>query len=595
MSKNIDPLDKLLQQHNNAVTGKTPTTPSEERVITEPVDDIQDLVDDINYRGEEIDYGDNDLEEEIKMEERAEADRIQQALEEKRANDKPLNVMPPEPYNEAEEIKDVEFQANKLAIVSEMINQVVTKYKLTDGGVSDIPPEGYLSRMQLQGELIDLYHRDGDVITPDFETMLLKNWILPDGRDAYTAINNPELVKNDTQSDIENSGLTVSDTIREINITVPENTRDVTVNIDGEMVDQRMDNRQINVTVTRVSDADIQAMNIIENGDIPTVISEYDPDLNDVPVTLAASAYRCVLGSINWFNIMRFSAAISGNDSDSENKKWSIIYKHVKNPSIGNFADYEDFLKKTKYADLNMLSWALLTASSEEQVEVELECNECGHGYVYKYSPRTIAHIDDKRVNDQYLITHQVSLGDEAIAHWKKSTTPVAYSLGEKSIVGVEISIPSVYRWINEKLPLRDYLYAKFNNGKPYNMGKNDDPGRAEFEFMWAIAQILDSIVIYDKADSNGVKQIKQRFTDWDKIEEILNNISHTESMILLAIVREFSEKNTPPVSYYFENVTCPKCHDKKGRLIIRDIAEQLLFPISRRLELTTINLIETH
>lgn len=598
MSKNIDPLDKLLQQHNNAVTGKTPTTPSEAGVITEPVDDTQDLVDDINYRGEEIDYGDNDLEEEIKMEEEADEARIQEAIENKH-HDEATEATPAHPHDKEAQMRDVDFQANKLAVVTMMINRVVAKYKLVEGGVSEMPIEGdvtHLTRMELQGELVDLYHRDGDVITPEFENLILKNWILPDGRDAYTAINETGSAtsQTSTQDNESDKPVTKSNEPTSININIPDETRDVTVNIDGEMVDRTMDNRQINVTVTRVSAEQIQEMNIIENGDIPEHINEYDPDLNDVPVTLSASAYRCVMSSINWFNIMRFSAAMSGNDADSENKKWSIIYKHIKNVSIGEFENYEDFLKKTKYSDLNMLSWALLTASSEEQVEIELSCSKCNHDYVYKYSPRTLAHLEKNRITETYIKTHEVSLGKEAIEHWKKVTAPTAYSLGEKSKIGVEVSIPNVYKWINEKIPLMNYLYSKYNEGKPYSMADENDPGRPEFEFMWAIAQIIDSVVIYDDADAQGIRHIKQRFTDWDKIEKILDNLSHTESMILLAIVRKFSDVNASNVSFYFENVTCPKCHVKHDRLIVKDISEQLLFPISRRLELTTINLIET-
>ena len=129
-----DPLDALLKKNseafgtNHAQTKKSeddiliPTEPEQPSQITTPENDI---------------YGENDMTEEMKAEELAEEERRQEIINERvaerEANKKPM--MPPNPYDHAYTDEAVGFQADKLAIVNNMANQVIRKHQL----IGEIP------------------------------------------------------------------------------------------------------------------------------------------------------------------------------------------------------------------------------------------------------------------------------------------------------------------------------------------------------------------------------------------------------------------------------------------------------------------------
>ena len=107
--------------------------------------------------------------------------------------------------------------------------------------------------------------------------------------------------------------------------------------------------RVVDILVKEVSEKELKMANIIENSNIKGIISKYDSGINDVPLTLPLSGYRCVMRSINWWDFIKLTAPSSNSPVDNELKKWSVLYDHMKNVSIGEFTDLEDFMKKTKY------------------------------------------------------------------------------------------------------------------------------------------------------------------------------------------------------------------------------------------------------
>ena len=97
-----------------------------------------------------------------------------------------IGIMPPDEKDMSYHADAIGFQTEKLAIVTTMINKVVAKYKLISGGIpqdnmTDNEGNVVLGQVAVKGELTDLYERNGDVITPEFEKIILDNWIMPDG------------------------------------------------------------------------------------------------------------------------------------------------------------------------------------------------------------------------------------------------------------------------------------------------------------------------------------------------------------------------------------------------------------------------------
>ena len=141
--------------------------------------------------------------------------------------------------------------------------------------------------------------------------------------------------------------------------------------VDNELVGNITRSKQVNIYVKEISNTDVEAETIIENTDKKGIISKYDSGINDVPVTLPMSGYRCVLRGINYLDFIKLSTPTSGNAVDAEVRRWTIIYNHLKNPSIGDFTDFEDFLKKTKYQDREILMWGILSATLDDKDNIE--------------------------------------------------------------------------------------------------------------------------------------------------------------------------------------------------------------------------------
>ena len=189
-----DPLDELINRHRAAMGEETTTTEPSGFSI-----DLNEKVDEISSPAKDkkefvVNYGDDDLKAEIEEEDRAYEESRRKAYEENAAKVAELksrtNALPPQPHNKEEEARDIQFQADKLAIVTTMVNRVVAKYHIIEGGIPDERSSDgrILERRAVMGELMDMYHADGDVITPEFENMILSNWMLPSGITAKDSI-----------------------------------------------------------------------------------------------------------------------------------------------------------------------------------------------------------------------------------------------------------------------------------------------------------------------------------------------------------------------------------------------------------------------
>lgn len=610
---NIDPLDELINKHKIAngeeptpiVDSKPNTVPPVPETLQFPVDGdgvstqiegtnfniIEDdtvavTADDSSSPVQEVDYGDNDKDAAIAAEDAArEAERLaryeaQKAARE--AEEAKLTAMPPQPHDTAEQKREVDFQADNINIVTGLVNRVVAKYKLFEGGIPDD------TRMMVMGELMEHYHHYGNVITEEFEQVILNNWVMPDGSYAAAYIKNPHPESTEEKKE-EKSVETVpaTDPSTVININVESGTP-VNVNVDGDVVKEMTNTKTIEVFVNEVTEKELKSATIIENSQLENIITEYDSGINDVPVTLPASAYRCVMKSIAWFDFIRLIAPTSGARADDELRKWSVLFKHLKNPSIGKFKDFEDFMKHTKYQDRELLMWALLVATADEEETLALTCAnpKCKAKISLKYRPREIVHLDEEHIPKYYKQTHDVPYGDEAIKLHNDSAYRVKrYKLPDTGII-VDITEPSAYDFINNKLALLEELYERYVPDGDISELNPNDPAMAEFDY-------LSSHALYITAMSVPKDGKEYRYTNWDDIENIITeSLSTDDSAILLKVIQE-SRANTSPVSFRIKDINCPACRRHEDHINITDIGNTLLFQVSRRLDNTKIKLTE--
>ena len=588
-----DKLDELLRRHAVADDIKTPETANtNETPIPEPTISTEPDTDQLDP-SYDIDYGDNDLEDEIKAEEDARQKEREALYAQAEKQNIPNAFQAPDEKDEAYNREAIGFQSEKLAVVAQMVNRVVAKHHIISGEIPDVrnlPGGRVVQKMHIMGDLIDIYHNSGEKITPEFEDLILSNWILPNGKTAKEEIaekgsigstaNQP--VNNDTTSTIPTSAPL------QINVDVQPNTP-VTINVDESLTANIDTIKEIDVFVKEVTTLEMEKAVIVNNSDEPGVITQYDTGINDQPVTLPRSAYRCSEGAINWFDFVKLtSSPSSGNMADNELRKWSIIYKHMKNVSIGAFSDFNDFLKKTKYADRELLMWSLLVATADPEEDIVITCGnpDCGEDNTYKYAPSKIIHFDESLLPKYYKAVHDASVGPEAIKLWNdKSNTRKLYTLPSKRVT-VELEDPSVYDYIYYKLPIINNLYQRYRPG--HNFGENarelQNEDMVEFQLLLSMALSISAVIIHKDGKD-------YRFDKWERIEEVITTaLDNTDSGVLIKLTQVVAEKNDC-FAFYLEDITCPKCGRHSKRIPINDISETLLSQLSQRLNNIDINL----
>lgn len=609
-NKNDDVLLNLLNKHKEA--NGIPTEPI--NPVEEPVEKIAEVdevpVDaDIDVEEDEDIYGVNDLMKRIEAEEAADKAAREAMFAARQQDTRPKELMMPDEKDETYLTEAVGYQGDKLSNITLMVNKVVAKYRLISGCIQDVVPPGsrVLPKRAVMGELAEIYDSQNSanpIITPEFESVILSNWVMPDGSTAIENINENGIVVDrtimpaETQEEklpVTNDG-PVEDTPAVININVEPNTP-VEVNVDNELIASLTKTKKIDIYVNEISSSDMEASTIIENTDQEGIITTYDPGINDVPITLPLSGYRCVMRGINYLDFIKLSAPSSGNTTDAEIKTWTIIYNHLKNPSIGDFKDFEDFLKKTKYQDRELLMWGVLAATLDEQDTISITCGNpnCGEKHTIVYYPRELIHVDESRIPAWYVPAYQAAAGPEAVSVWEQASQKrVSYKFNDSKI-SVEINEPSAYEFITQKLPLLDELYQRYKPNSSFSEDmRNTDENEPsileradmlEFNYLSSIAMYLSAVII----ERNGKKY---RFTRWKDIEKVVSgSLSSTDSSILVSLIEQV-RSNTTPVSFRINDVTCPHCKHHDDFIPINNLQEQLLVRVYVKLGNTQINLI---
>jgi hypothetical protein len=486
----------------------------------------------------------------------------------------------------------VTFQSNKFETLAWMVEKVKEKHDIKTEEIH-IPES---KRDMLTGELLDIYHTidDGDPIPEEFEKLVLKYWIK-----GTTQEDKPAYITEPTTSEfIPKEKVNI-----QINV---QPDQDVVVNIDKDLIAEISYSQEVVINVKEIDVKEMGIMKVVENPSDFTIMKQHTHKTGDTPVTLPNSAYRCTMKAINWGKIMDLSSPSA--HMDDERKKWSILFEQMSNPSIGSFKDttitefgnkepettsaFENFLKATAYKDRELLMWAVLVATSREQEELDTTCvnQNCLHRHTLKYSPRGLLHIDfnekQKRIKDLFDKTTNAPEGSEALKLWKETrSTRRMYKLPESDWM-VEIIEPSAYDYMNRIQPLLQSVFERFRPGKIFMENTNEIEDIPVFGYLFPH-------IVYVKSFSKVIDGVEYRYTNWNQIEEILlEQLTMTESNVVLQLVREFTTKEDP-VSFYLENIVCPVCNDTRPKVVVNDIGSTLLFHLSQRQLNTPIEIIE--
>ena len=588
--KFVDPIDALIsRREGNIVTPEEPTPLSEPEPEAEAVTAAPEAA----TEGED-EYGTNDLAREMAEEEHMESELRQQQYEALLAQKKNASksvIMPPQPHDREAQANDIAFQGNNMMIVTSMINKVLQKNHITSGEIPVATDEDPDFRMHVMGELMSEYYYCGDEPSQNFEDIVLKSW-------RYTApdTSNDTAAQDATEVTQEEEPVNPKDQPATININVESGTP-VTVNVDENVVNEMTHTNRVDIYVTEVTREELQGSRIVNNSQRDGIITPFKSDVFDTPLTLPLSAYRLVLKPLNYYEFIQLgSSPASGSRVDADKKQWSIIYDHISNVSIGDFKNFEDFMKKTKYMDRELLMWGILIASSEEEETITIKCGnpKCEKRHQIKYNPRTLIHVNDELIGKyEWEKTGAVAPGTAAIEHFNKLNSPIRrYKLPNTGYI-VEIDDrPSAYDFINRRYPLMDKLRERFMP-EDRDMFKDEEDldaylnNNPEYSYLLAHAMFVTAI-------SKIVDGIEYRYDNWDDIEKIITtSLDMRDAAILLQLVNKLAAENISPMDFYLENFKCDACGREEKRIPIPDIGGTLIFQLSRRLSSTEINLTE--
>lgn len=313
------------------------------------------------------------------------------------------------------------------------------------------------------------------------------------------------------------------------------------------------------------------AYNIIDEptDNIDDIISQYTRKFNDRTISLPASRYRCTVTGLSYAEAIDLDYSLQVETLDSEIKKWSMAYAHVKNPSIGRFADFNDFLQKTSSRDLDYLLWAILCATSMSREIVSVDChhNNCGTSHEWVYSPESLLQLDKipEFLLEEMKITGTANSRDEIMAHYNESMLRLGNTIElPTSHFVVRFGHVSAYTYLN------DGIYADIR------AALDADPPQVssllEAEIMTSVRYIL-----LPATSGEGYYKI----TDHAQLKRIIHELDEMDFQTLGQIAATMTEPYK--LEFTIKDVVCPKCHNRSD-ITVPNLA-RLLFIIAQGLE----------
>jgi len=340
---------------------------------------------------------------------------------------------------------------------------------------------------------------------------------------------------------------------------------------DGTEKDQIRRARSIELKI--VEDRELY-YNVLDDpvNDIEEVLSQYTRKFNDISVSLPASRYRCTLTGLSYPEIMDLSYSQDQNNLDGERKKWTIAYAHVQNASIGKFADYDDFLRKTSYLDLDFILWGILCATCMPYELILIDCHtkDCGNSYDWTYSPGSLLQVESisPQVLEEMRVTGEAMTAVDIEKNYNESMLRLSNSvkLPHSGFIFCFGHI-SAYTYLNE-------VYGKLEN-----IRNQENPSIVD-----AATTSTLTVVKYILVPTGDSYRKVTGSNDITRIISVLNEIDFRALSELVSIMTEPYTMN-----YVMRDIVCPKCKTKSS-ITIEDMS-RLLFIVVQSLSNVNVSL----
>lgn len=374
--------------------------------------------------------------------------------------------------------------------------------------------------------------------------------------------------------------------------------------------------RSIELNIVEGSTIEFGEIEDADDNMVDRVLAPYQRKMNDSVASLPASRYRATFTGLTYTEVLDLSNSEALNSNDLENKRWSIAFDHIKNPSIGPWEEYkyyidpntkkkvklslndpnpigidtadihivtkfDDFMSKTSFIDLSFILWKILCATSMEKEIISVTCRskvngkECGSSYDWVYSPRELLDMNniDAAVLEEMKVTGEAT-GDDIIDNYNKSplNSNDTVTLPTSKFV-VQFGHISARKYLDDYYD--DILYFQ-------QMDENSDPDLFQRHSISLMLTIIKAFLI-PKEDGSGYVRINTK----EGLHKVIASLDEIDYKTIV----ELAQLMMNPYTFQFsmKNLVCPKCQHR-STLPIRDISE-LLFIIARTLESVQVRL----
>jgi hypothetical protein len=305
-------------------------------------------------------------------------------------------------------------------------------------------------------------------------------------------------------------------------------------------------------------------------------VNEFQISSSKVPVVFPASRFKAYMTGLSYGEMGDISLNSENVTFDQIHKKLTVIYNKMSNPSIGKFENFEDFLRKFSYMDIDLAVYGLVVATFPEVDDITLTCNNntCKQGFNHKFSPRTLIRFDkcDKKFLEAMRDVIDCPAEDAlSLSEESPTRTHKRIKLPMSNFI-IEIGIASSY----------DYLYTIVDNlvGEKFKELHPDDVNGI-LQLNSTLLGLIRTVYVPD---------VDGEYVEYDDFEDMINALYHIkpeEVAILSSLLTKFTESYT--VNFELFDIVCPHC-GAKTEVIPLDV-NYLVFLKYQRLMSTEVNI----
>lgn len=286
-------------------------------------------------------------------------------------------------------------------------------------------------------------------------------------------------------------------------------------------------------------------------------VKEYEFAGTKMPMIFPASRFKADMCGMTYGEMG--DIIVTGDESitfEQMRKRFTVIYNKMKNPSCGEFEDFDDFLKKFSYLDMDLAMFGLVVATYPEVDEIALTCNNprCRRGFNHRFRPASLLRFDktnSKFINTMNEIVNAKPEDYQKIFNESPTNMHRRYVLPMSKFI-VEIGVASAY----------EFLYTLVQNGVITDKFANEHPDDVN-GILFANSSMLALIRSVYVPDGDEYVQ----YEDFEDMIRVLYMAKPEDIRIITTLLQKYTEAYA--VTFELTNITCPHCGTKTERIPI--------------------------